>query len=201
MKIKMENLSGQKSGELILSAISPAPLALISTINADGIKNAALVSMIAPVSWKPPVVCISIGLREGEKKDTFRNIEFSHDFVVNIMDDNYIQQTVQTSVDYPADVDEIETAGLTATRADRVKSPLIAEAQISMECKVIQSLEFGEGKNLRTVYFGEVVVSHIKDDLWVGDSIDPHGLRALGCIIAGVYCRTRDIVEVKPSEI
>jgi len=196
MKLEMANLDRQEIHELLGSAIAPLPIALISTVGEDGIYNAAPFSLVVPVCWKPPIICVSFGLRQGQKKDTLRNIDFSQDFVVNIMDETLIKPTIQASADYPSDVDEIKEVGLTAIAADKVKSPRVAEAQVSLECRLVQRLELGEGQNLRGVIFGEVVLVHVKDELWVASKIEPSRFRAVGRLGSGIYCRTGDIFEM-----
>ncbi len=199
MKLQMANLDRRELHEFLGSAIAPLPIALISTIGEDGTYNAAPFSLVFPVCWKPPIICASFGLQQGQKKDTLRNIEFAKDFVVNIMDETLIKPTIQTSADYPSDVDEIKEVGFTATAADKVKSPRIAEAQVSLECRLTQKLELGEGQNLRGVIFGEVILAHVKDELWVDGNIKPSGLRAVGRLGSGIYCSTRDIFEMPVS--
>ena len=199
MKIEMANLDRQEIHELLGSAIAPLPITLISTVGEDGIYNAAPFSLIAPVSWKPPVICVSFGLRRGQKKDTLRNIEFSQDFVVNIMDETLIKPTIQASADYPSSVDEIKEVGLTAIAAEKVKSPRVAEAQVSLECRLVQGLELGEGQNLRGIVFGEVVLAHVKDELLVAGKLDPSKFGAVGRIGDRIYCRTKDTFEVRIS--
>ena len=199
MKIEIANLDNRQMHTLLGSAIVPLPIALISTVGEDGIYNAAPFSLVVPVSWKPPIICVSFGLRQGQKKDTLRNIEFSEDFVVNIMDENLIKPTIQTSANYPSDVDEIKQVGFTAIASDRVKSPRVAESQVSLECRLVQRVEFGGGQNLRVVIFGEVVVMHVQDEVWVAGKIEPSRLRAVGRLEHGIYCRTTDIFEVTIS--
>ena len=199
MKIEVAHLERNELHELLGKAIVPLPIAFISTVGEDGIYNAAPFSLVVPVCWKPPIICVSFGLRQGQKKDTLRNIDFSQDFVVNIMDETLIKPTIQASADYPSDVDEIKEVGLTAIAADKVKSPRVAEAQVSLECRLVQRLELGEGQNLRGVIFGEVVLVHVKDELWVASKIEPSRFRAVGRLGSGIYCRTGDIFEMAIS--
>ncbi len=180
-------------------ALTPRPVTLVSTIGQNGSYNAAPFSSTAHISSKPLIICISFGLRKGQKKDTLKNIEFSHDFVVNVVDEDLIQQTVQTSADYPGDIDEIREVGLTALSSEKVKSPRIAESKVSFECQLIQKLELVEGQDLRSVVFGEVVLMHINDELWIEGKIDPSRLRAVGRLGIGLYCRTEDILEINRS--
>ena len=165
--------------------------------------NAAPFSFIAPVCSKPLIICVSFGQRQGQKKDTLRNIEFSHDFVVNVVDETLISQAIQASTDYPSDIDEIKEVGLTAISSEKVKSPRVAESKVNLECRLVQKLEMPEelreGRGLRAIIFGEVVLVHIKDDVWVEGKVDLSRLRAVGRVGKDTYCRTGDVFEMKRS--
>jgi len=203
MKLESAKLGRMELHTLLGSTISPLPIAFISTIGEDGVYNAAPFSFVAPVCSKPPIICVSFGLWEGKKKDTLKNIEFAYDFVINVVDEALMSQTVQASANYPGDVDEIKEVGLTAVSSDKVKSPRIAEAKVSLECRLVQKLdmleEFRDGPGLKAVVFGEVVVIHIKDEVWVDGKIDPSRLGVIGRIGPDLYCRTSDTFEMKHS--
>ena len=209
MKIYLADMNRGEVHNLLGGAIAPLPITLISTIGEDSIYNAAPYSFVSPVNIKPPVICVAISVfygaafpaREGQRKDTLKNIEFSGDFVVNIMAESLIDPTVQTSAAYPADVNEIQQVGLTAIGGEKVKSPRIAEAQVSFECRLVQKIELGEGQDSRGIVFGEVVLAHVKDGLWVDGKIESSKLKAVGRLGTGLYCRTGDIFEVKATPI
>lgn len=201
MKIETANLNRQQCHDLIANSIAPLPVAFISTIGQDGVYNAAPFSFVAPVCSKPPIICASFGLRLGQKKDTVRNIEFSRDFVINVVDESLIQQALNAAMDYPSDVDEIKEVGLTAIRSEKVKSPRIAESKVSLECRLVQKLELleeqREGWGLRAVVFGEVLMAHVRDELWVDGKIDPSRLGAIGRVGADMYYGTKGIFSLK----
>jgi flavin reductase (DIM6/NTAB) family NADH-FMN oxidoreductase RutF len=94
-------------------------------------------------------------------------------------------------------VSEIEAVGLTAVASERVKSPRIAESPVNLECRVLKILKLGEGPSQRSVVFGEVVLMHVRDELWVDGSIPPSKLRPVGRLGRSLYCRTQDIFERK----
>lgn len=131
MKIYLADMNRGEVHNLLGGAIAPLPITLISTIGEDSIYNAAPYSFVSPVNIKPPVICVAISVfygaafpaREGQRKDTLKNIEFSGDFVVNIMAESLIDPTVQTSAAYPADVNEIQQVGLTAIGGGESKIP------------------------------------------------------------------------------
>ncbi len=197
MKIEMTSLSGRQTHDFFVGAISPYPIALISTIGADGVYNAAPFSLVFPVAWKPPLICASIGAKGGQIKDTVKNIDYAKDFVVNIMSEDAIRQTIKASRNYPSDIDEIKEVGFKAVSAERVRSPLVAEAQVSMECKLYQKQEIGESENLRSIFYGEVLLVHVKDGIWDSGEIDPLALRAVGYLGGNKYCRTTGIMNLK----
>ena len=70
------------------SSIMGMPIAFVSTIGDDGVFNAAPFSCVAPIGLKPALVCFTIGRkRNGQKKDTLKNIESCKEFVINVVDE------------------------------------------------------------------------------------------------------------------
>jgi flavin reductase (DIM6/NTAB) family NADH-FMN oxidoreductase RutF len=205
VKLETGSMGRQELHELIGIGLSPLPIAFISTISPDGIYNAAPFSFAAPICSKPPVICVSIGLMMGKRKDTIRNIESSHDFVVNTVDEEIFKQVIQTSAGYPYEVDEINQTGLTAVPSEKVKSPRIGEAKISLECRLLQKIqlmeEYKDGPGLRDVVFGEIVTIHIKDDVLTDGKVDPLKLNLISRIGSELYCKPGEIFEMKPVQI
>lgn len=198
MKIISAGLNKRDSHELLMSAILPRPIAFVSTVGEDGIFNVAPFSCFAPIGMKPALVCLQISWkRNGQKKDTLRNIEFTRDFVVNVVDESMAEVMNQASADYPSDVDEFKEVGLTAVKSDLVKAPRVAESPINMECKLLQILEFGEISTGSNVVIGEVVLVHVKDELWADDQIDISKWKPIGRLGGQLYCRMTDRFEMK----
>ncbi|MFC1894089.1 flavin reductase family protein [Chloroflexota bacterium] len=198
MKINPASLSKRDSHELFMSAIVPRPIAFVSTIDESGVFDVAPFSSFAPMGLKPPLVCLHIGLkRDGQKKRTLRNIEFSKEFVVNVVDGTLAEAMNQASAEYPDDVDKFKEVGLTPVKGDLVQAPVVAESPVNMECKLVRILEFGEVPTGGHMLIGEVVLVHVKDELWAGDEIDMSKLKAIGRLGGELYCRTTDTFEIK----
>ena len=66
MKVDTVNVDERQMHSLLGSVIVPLPIAFISTVGEDGIYNAAPYSLVFPVSWKPPIFCVSFGLKLGQ---------------------------------------------------------------------------------------------------------------------------------------
>jgi hypothetical protein len=48
---------------------------------------------------------------------------------------------------------------------------------------------------------GEVVLAHVRDELWAGDHIEVSKLKAIGRLGGDFYCRTTDMFAMKRVSI
>ena len=198
MKIDPATLDRKTSHDIMVGAALPRPIAFISTLGANGIYNLAPYSFFIPMAAKPAIVGVGIGRkRDGSKKDTLVNIEFARDFVINVVTESLAEAMNQTAGEYPPEVDEFAVAKLTPVKAELVKSPLVAESPVKMECRLLQILEFGQFPGINNFVIGEVVQVHVKDELWVDGEIQSSRLRAVGRMGGDLYCRTTDVFEMK----
>jgi flavin reductase (DIM6/NTAB) family NADH-FMN oxidoreductase RutF len=183
--------------KLLIGCVVPRPIAWVSTVGPDGVRNLAPFSFFMGVCPDPPTIAFSCGPRDGAKKDTVRNLEHTGDFVVNVVDDANAEPMNLTSGEYAADVDEFGIARLTAVPSTRVRAPRVAEAPVSMECRVAQVLSVGRGPH--SLVLGEIVQFHFRDDVFdpATGRIDMHRLRPVGRLAGNLYARVHDIFEMK----
>jgi flavin reductase (DIM6/NTAB) family NADH-FMN oxidoreductase RutF len=93
-------LSTSNAYALMIRAITPRPIAWVSTLSPSGVPNLAQFSYFAGVGSNPPTLMVSIANRpSGEKKDTLRNIEATGEFVVNIVPLKLAQPMVRSADD------------------------------------------------------------------------------------------------------
>jgi flavin reductase (DIM6/NTAB) family NADH-FMN oxidoreductase RutF len=198
MKIDPASLDPKEAHGLLMGCVTPRPIALVSTIGENGIYNVAPFSCFTLMSMNPAIVGFAIGRRRGGgKKDTLINIEYSKDFVVNVVSESIAQAMNQTAGDYPIDVDEFNEAGLTPVASDLVKPPRVAESPIHLECRLIQIMEFGTSPRIHNFVIGEIIIVHVQDDLLVDGVIRADRVSAIGRLGEDFYCRTQDIFEMK----
>jgi len=201
VKVDPANLDKRELHELFMSAIVPRPIAFVSTVGEDGVFNLAPFSCFTSLCLKPALVGLQFGWkRNGGEKDTLRNIEFSKDFVLNVVDETMAQAMNQTSANYPSDVDEFKEVGLTPVKSDLIKAPRVAESPVHMECKLVQILEFGKAPSGSRFVIGEVVLVHIKDELWLNDHIKISEFKSIGRLGEELYCRITDVFEMKAPD-
>jgi flavin reductase (DIM6/NTAB) family NADH-FMN oxidoreductase RutF len=156
--------------------------------------NAAPFSAYNYLCTDPPVVGIGVTDRPGGgfiPKDTARNIRRTGEFVVNVVTEDLAQQMNICATDFPAEVDELEMAGLATSPSAVVKVPRIATAHAALECREHQTIEIGRSR----IILGRVVAIYVEDQF-----IDPAGpyikaeeLHAIGRMNGlGSYVKTRD---------
>jgi len=197
MQFDPQIVAPQSIYKLLIGCVVPRPIAWVSSLSEDAIANLAPFSFFMAVCNDPPTLAFASGRRAGKKKDTVRNIEYTQDFVVNLVDDALAEQMNLTSGEYPPEVDEFALTGLTAAPSVKVKAPRVAEAPISMECRVVQMLPVGLCPHCLTL--GEIVYFHIRDDLYNSDTgrIDMHRLHPVGRLAGNLYTHVHDIFEMK----
>jgi flavin reductase (DIM6/NTAB) family NADH-FMN oxidoreductase RutF len=199
MKINLSkvNLSKRDLHVLFTSAIVPRPIAWVSTVGENGVFNLAPFSAFATIGLKPALVALGITwTRDGQKKDTLRNIEFSKEFVINVVTEELAKPMNQTCFEYSPDVSEFTEVGLTPLKSEVVKAPRLAESPVNMECRALEIMEFGKVPEGGHMIIGEVLVVHVKDEFWSDDHINMTKLKAIGRLGGDIYCRTTSVFEM-----
>ncbi|MBI4362076.1 MAG: flavin reductase family protein [Euryarchaeota archaeon] len=181
--------------KLVISAIVPRPIGFISSRGRDGRLNAAPFSFFNGVCTDPPMVMVSVGFRDGRRKDTGRNIVETGEFVAHIVDEPLAEKMNLCAVDFPPEVSEFEEAGLTPVESLKVKAPGIAEAPVRMECVLRHHIDLGRPTN--TLLVGEVVMFHFREGLLQNGRVDLKQLRPIGRLSGNLYCRVTDLFKLE----
>src|SRR5450755_3252988 len=135
MELDLEGKHAKRSYAMLVSLVTPRPIAWVTSLSRDGKLNAAPFSFFNALGANPPIVGFCPGDRaDGTPKDTARNIRLSHEFVVNLVDESTAEAMNATAATLPYGVSEIQSAGLTTAPSSAVKPPRIAESPASLEC-------------------------------------------------------------------
>ena len=190
--------------KLLISSVVPRPIAWVSSVDAEGVRNLAPFSYFMAITHDPPTIAFSSGPRGAEigggvrgKKDTLHNVEVTREFVVNVVDDALAEAMNVTSGDYTPDVDEFTQAGLVAAPSVKVKPPRVAAAPVNMECRLAQIIPVGNLPHHLIV--GEIVHMHVRDDVFdpATGRLDMHRLKPVGRLAGHLYTHVHDIFEMK----
>lgn len=198
MVIDPNSVDFRELHHLLAGAVVPRPIAMVSSLGENGVANVAPMSSISIASVMPPVLSFSVSTRRrrnGEKKDTLRNIEFRKEYVISVPCTEAMGEAMnQAGGEFPPDVSEFDKVGLTPVPATLINAPMIAEAPVSFECKLLQIIEFGEHPSVSSLVLGQVLKVHVKDEFFRNGELQPSLMYPIGRLLEP-YCRTRDSFE------
>jgi len=194
-KIIPNGLETRDCYKLMASVIGPRPIAFVSTVNKNGVPNAAPFCFFMGVTPTPPTIAFSVIRRGDQRKDTIKNIEATRDFVINIVDESLAQAMNMASGSYPSDMSEFDVTGLTPIPSEIVTAPRISESPVQLECKVKMVVELGDVQT--SLVIGEIVCFHVREGLLLDDgSVDVKKLKAIGRLGESVYVKTTDLFDM-----
>jgi flavin reductase (DIM6/NTAB) family NADH-FMN oxidoreductase RutF len=180
--------------KLLVGLVAPRPIALITSVDENGLLNAAPFSAYNYLCTDPPIIGVGVSNRPNQPfvpKDTARNIRRTHEFVVNVVTEDIAGKMNLCATDFPREMSEVDLAGFTTAPSQKVKPPRLAEAHAALECREHTTMEIGHSR----IILGRVVAVYVEDRY-----VDPAGpyilaeeLHAIGRMNGlGNYVRTRD---------
>ena len=185
---------------LLIGLVAPRPIALVTSMSEEGRLNAAPFSAYNYLCTDPPIVGLGVTDKPGGgfvPKDTARNIRRGGEFVVNVVTEDLLREMNVCATDFPAEVDELDMAGLTTVLSSQVKVPRIHEAHAALECVEHTTLEIGRSR----IILGRVVAMYVEDAFVdpAGPYIKSEELHAVGRMNGlGAYVKTRDAFVTVP---
>lgn len=117
----------------------PLPAVMVSCADAEGKTNILTVAWTGTVCTNPPMLSISVR----PERYSCHMIQETGEFVVNLTTEALVRAADLCGVKSGRDVDKWKEAGLTPVPARRVKSPLIGESPVNLECRVEKELALG----------------------------------------------------------
>lgn len=193
----------QDTYKLLVGAVVPRPIAFVSSMDENGVRNLAPFSFFTVASANPPIVCFCPMTRGANKanlqptKDTLRNIIATREFVLNIVSEQFAQQMNKCSAEVPPEIDEFDISGLTPLASELVRPPRVAESHIQMECRLEQIVHVSTEPLGGSLVLGEVLRFHVRESLLDNFKIDPDKLHAIGRMAGATYVRTTDRFDME----
>ena len=176
----------------LLSAVSPRPIALASTVDADGNVNLSPFSFFNVFSANPPIAIFSPARRgrDNTTKHTYHNAKDTGEVVINIVNHAIVEQMSLSSTEYGQGVNEFEKAGLTMLASEDIAPPRVAESPVHLECKVKDVVELGTEGGAGNLVICEIIKVHVNEAvLNEAGKIDPIKLDAVGRCGGNWYVR------------
>jgi len=187
---------------LLISVVTPRPIAWVTSVDAEGRVNLAPFSFFNVFGADPPVVVFAPNRkRDGSKKDTLHNVETTGQFVVNAAVADLAAEVNLSSKELPAGESEVDLTGLSVLPSMKVKPPRLAESPVSLECLLRQVLPIGQGPLSANLVIGEVVMMHVAERILdERGRVDPRKLRTIARLGGDFYCHTSDLFQMQRPE-
>ncbi len=188
-------LTGRERYKLLIGAVVPRPIALVTTVDGEGRVNAAPFSFFNCLSADPAILALGVEFRPtGPQKDTGRNVRDTQCFTVNIVSDAILEAMNICAVPFEPGIDELAEAGLTAAPGVKVACPWIAEAPAAFECRHHTTL--GIGKTRRSSWV-RCFMRTSAPTWWISQALCRSGRARRGGPHGGQgYASTRDYFDL-----
>ena len=135
----------------------PVPPVLVSCGDFEGVKNIITIAWAGTVASDPVMVSISVR----PERYSYRIIKETGEFVMNLPTRRLARAVDFCGVKSGKDVDKFVAMGLTPERARMVRAPLIAEAPLSLECKIDSIIPLGS----HDLILAKVLGVHVAENL------------------------------------
>ena len=187
--------SGETAGlyQYLSAAVTPRPIAFVSTIDKDGNKNLSPFSFFNVFSVNPPILVFSPvrRVRNNTSKHTLDNVHQIKECVISLVNEDIAQQVSLASCDFDAETNEFEKAGFTEVKSDLVAPSRIKESPVNFECKVNQVITLGKEGGAGSLVLCEVMKMHIDEAILdENGNIDPFKLNIVSRLGANWYGKT-----------
>lgn len=182
ISVDPEQNSLREVHNLLLSGVSPRPIALVSTISEDGVDNIAPFSFFNAFGANPPYIAFSPAYsgKDGSAKDTLRNLEKIPECVVHAVPFDLVEQVSLASTAYSPDMSEFVKAGFDTLESEVVKPKRVKNSPFHMECQVEQIIPLGGTNGSGNLVLCKVVRFHVSDAVLENGKMMPDALDLVG---------------------
>ena len=180
--------------QYLSAAVTPRPIAFVSTIDSKGNKNLSPFSFFNVFSINPPILVFSPvrRVRNNTSKHTLDNLYQVKECVISLVTEEIVQQVSLSSCDFDAEENEFEKAGFSELKSDLVKPARVKQSPINFECKINDIINLGKDGGAGSLVVAEVLKMHInKTVLNKNEEIDPIKLNIVSRLGANWYGKTR----------
>ena len=181
--LKSNNLTLKEIYNLMISGVSPRPIAFVGSQDRNNVVDLAPFSYFNAFGSNPPIIGFSPANsgRTGKKKDTLLNIIDTKEFSVSIVNYEMVEQVSLSSCEYDSNIDEFIKSGFKKRKSDIIKPPSVENSPFIMECILHKIIKLGNKPGSGNLILGEVVLFHVSDAIINEfDLIDPVKIDQIG---------------------
>lgn len=178
--------------QYLSAAVTPRPIAFVSSIDSNGNKNLSPFSFFNVFSVNPPILVFSPvrRVRDNSSKHTLDNIVQIKECVISLVTEKIVQQVSLSSCDFDVETNEFIKAGFSEVKSDLVAPPRIKQSPINFECKVNDIICLGKQGGAGSLVICEILKMHINENILSDNKIDPFKLNIVSRLGANWYGKT-----------
>jgi len=135
--------------------LKPEMVVFVISVDEKNKPNGMIVARCLKCSRDPPLMAVTIS----KKANTYQLIKKSKEFVISIANEDLVKYIEVFGLESGRDVDKFEKTKIETEPAKVIKTPLLKEATINLECKFEKEMETGSS----FVVIGRVVAVHINE--------------------------------------
>lgn len=198
MKVLSSNqLTQQENYKLLIGSIIPRPVAVVTSESSEGALNIAPFSFFNIVSSDPAMVSISFQRKNGQEKDTARNLREKGEGVIHILDEVNVVEANQTAATLAPHESELTVANFTLVPSKSVKTPALKEAKVRFEVTVHEQIEIKKGESVTADLFILHIENYVIDeDVYEEGKINPHKLAPVSRLAGHDYSKLGEIFTI-----
>ncbi len=150
--------------------INSGCLVLLTAAHKDR-TNVMTIAWHMPVSMKPPLVAVALGV----SRFTTELVDASGEFAINIPPANMLAKARRAGSISGRDMDKLAELDLAFSSGKATRAPVLQDCLGYMECKVVNRVPAGD----HTVYIAEVVSAAAEDTVFDGAWLPSEGASLL----------------------
>lgn len=135
----------------------PVVLAAVGDGNGEGEKNIITVVLVHMFSFNPPV----LGIGVSPSRYSYNLLDKSEDFSINVPGKELVEEVLFCGQKSGKDLNKFEECGFTYAKGKKIKSPVLPECMVNLECKKINKIDAGD----HTWFLGEVVHAEMENNI------------------------------------
>lgn len=197
-----KSLSAKQSYKFLSGSIIPRPIAWVTTLNLERtVVNAAPFSFFNAAASDIPLVTLSILRRNGQIKDTAKNIIETKELVIHLVNDDVIESMNQTAASLTSDQSEIRINEIETIASKSVVVPGIKKAPIRMEAQLHQyvPIKNHEGQIITDLFVVEITDFYFDQDIFDEENeyILPEVFNPIARLAGNTYAHIEGLFDLK----
>jgi len=172
----------------VIRLIQTHPTSVVTTVNEEGVSDAATFSFLSPVSFDPPMAAIMVS----DERHTYDNLKATGEFVINVVTKHYLDDIMKVGkISFSDDPNKLEDSEFTLEDSEEVEPSRIDEAVVWLECTVDEMHEAGD----HYIVVGKILAAEVDEEFWKDGRFVPEEAETLHHIGGNKFLVGGNLVE------